>query len=148
VDSDVLGGRLPVTRGWFNLFTRDDDPSRRRMLYRLHFADGAGSPLTLVGVKDVHDDRGLDVWRDTSTLFVRVLSGHVPPGDESRSRVVGAGVIKILPADFAQQLTTFRTDGPQPLEAMASFGRLFLGQLWEVYGRQLDGVIAPTGGGT
>ncbi len=137
VDSDVLGGRLPVTRGWFNLFTRDDDPARRRMLYRLHFADG--SPLTLVGVKDVHDDPGPDVWRDTSTLSVRVLSGHVPPGDDRRARVVGAGVIEILPADFARQLTTFRTEGPRPLEAVGSFGRLFLGRLWEVYGRQLEG---------
>ncbi len=140
VNSDVLGGRLPVTRGWFNLFTRDDDASRRRMLYRLHFADASGSPLTLVGVKDVRDDPGPDVWRDTSTLSVRVLSGHVHPGDDGRVRVVGAGVIEILPADFARQLTTFRTEGPRPLEAVTSFGRLFLGQLWEVYGRQLDEV--------
>jgi cholesterol oxidase len=140
VDCEVLGGRLPVVRGWFNLFTRDEDPSRRRMLYRLHLADGTGSPLTLVGHKDVHDDPGLDVWRDTSTLYVRVLAGHVAPGGDDRARVVGAGVITIHPADFAQQLTTFRTEGPRPLEAVGSFGRLFLGQLWEVYGPRLEGV--------
>ena len=138
VDSDVLGGRLPVVRGWFNLFTRDDDPSRRRMLYRLHMTDGGGDPLTLVGHKDVHDDPGLDVWRDTSTLYLRVLRGHVEPADDATAPVVGAGVVTIHPADFAQQLTTFRTTGPHGAEALASFGRLFLGQLWQVYGRRLE----------
>ena len=51
-----------------------------RMLYRLHFADAGGNPLTLVGHKDVHDDPGVDVWQDTSTLYIRILAGHVPPG--------------------------------------------------------------------
>ena len=86
VESDLLGGRRPVERGWFNLFTRDEDPARRRMLYRLHFSDGGGNALTLLGHKDVHDDPGVDVWRDTSTLFVRVLAGHVPPGGDRGTR--------------------------------------------------------------
>jgi cholesterol oxidase len=38
-----------------------------------------------------------------------------------------------------RQLTTFRTDGPHPARAMEKFGRLFLGQLWEVYGPSLSG---------
>jgi cholesterol oxidase len=100
--------------------------------------DGGGDPLTLVGHKDVHDDPGLDVWRDTSTLYLRVLRGHVEPADDATAPVVGAGVVTIHPADFAQQLTTFRTTGPHGAEALASFGRLFLGQLWQVYGRRLE----------
>jgi cholesterol oxidase len=139
VDSDVLGGRLPVSRGWFNLFTKDGDPTRRAMLYRLHFTDAGGSPLTLVGNKDVHDDPGLDVWRDTSTLYLRLHAGHVPPGMPEEGRVVGAGVITIHLPDFLRQLTTFRTEGPHPAQAMEGFGRLFLGQLWEVYGPSLAG---------
>jgi len=142
VDCDLLGGRQPVQRGWFNLFTRDDDPARRRMLYRLHFTDGGGNPLTLVGHKDVHDDSGLDVWRDTSTLYVRLLAGHQPPGADETARVVGAGVITIHVPDFLRQLTTFRADGDRPAHALESFGRLFLGELWDVYGPRLTGATA------
>jgi cholesterol oxidase len=54
-------------------------------------------------------------------------------------RVVGAGVITIHLPDFLRQLTTFRTEGPHPAQAMEGFGRLFLGQLWEVYGPSLAG---------
>jgi cholesterol oxidase len=128
-----------VQQGWFNLFTRDGDASSRRMLYWLHLADAGGNPLTLVGHKDVHDDPGLDVWRDTSTLYVRLPAGHVPPGADDAGRVVAAGVITIHLPDFARQLTTFRTDGPQPSHAMEAFGRLFLGELWDVYGPALAG---------
>jgi len=142
VESDVLGGRLAVQRGWFNLFTREGGPGSRRMLYRLHFTDAAGNPLTLVGHKDVHDDPGADVWRDTSTLYVTLHAGHVPPGAPDKpedGRVVAAGVITIHLPDFLRQLTTFRTEGTRPAYAMEEFGRLFLGQLWEVYGPALSG---------
>ena len=138
VECDLLGGRQEVQRAWFNLFTQDDDPTRRKMLYRLHFADAGGNPLTLVGHKDVHDDPGVDVWQDTSTLYTRILAGHVPPGADDGS-VVAAGIITIHVPDFLRQLTTFRTEGPDPVHAMEAFGRLFLGQLWEVYGPSLVG---------
>ncbi|MGW2631151.1 GMC oxidoreductase [Streptomyces chattanoogensis] len=137
VDCDVLGGRLRVERGWFNLFTHGDDPGRRRMLYRLHLRAPGGAPLTLVGHKDVHDDPGLDIWPDTSTLYVRLLAGHTRPDDDATAPVVGAGVVIIQVGDFIQQLTTFRTAGPRPARAMERFGRLFLGELWDVYGRRL-----------
>jgi cholesterol oxidase len=139
VECDLLGGHLPVQRGWFNLFTRDDEPTRRRMLYRLHLDDAGGNPLTLVGHKDVHDDPGLDVWRDTSTLYVQLHPGHVPPGADDEGRVVAAGVITIHLPDFVRQLTTFRTEGPRPAHAMEEFGRLFLGELWDVYGPTFAG---------
>ncbi|MFF3249305.1 GMC oxidoreductase [Streptomyces sp. NPDC002870] len=143
IDCDVLGGRLPVEGGWFNLFTRGEDPSRRRMLYTLHLRDPGGSPLTLVGHKEVHDDPGIDVWSDTSTLYVRMLTGHVPPDGNGGGAVpvLGAGVLVILAGDFVQQLTTFRAVGPHRVQALESFGRLFLGELWDVYGFHL----APTG---
>ena len=139
VECDLLGGQRPVQRAWFNLFTKDGDESRRLMLYRLHFEDAGGNPLTLVGHKDVHDDPGIDVWPDTSTLYVRVHAGHVPPDAADEGRVVAAGVITIHLPDFMRQLTTFRTDGPHPARAMEKFGRLFLGQLWEVYGPAMSG---------
>ncbi len=132
VDCDLLGGRRPVEKGTFNLFV-GSEPGERRMLYRLFLADAAGHPLTLSGFKEVRDDRGFDIWRDTSTLFTTVLAGHVDKDAQAGARVVAAGVITIHIPDFMRQLTTFRGT-PQ---AMAAFGRLFLGQLWDVYGHRL-----------
>jgi cholesterol oxidase len=139
VDSDLLGGRLEVERGWFNLFVEDDDPDQRQMRYRLWLSGPGGNPMTFVGVKEVRDETGLDVWRDTSTLYVRILDGHhEPPADgrdDEDAAVLAAGIITIHIPDFMKQLTTFRTWGESPMGAMEGFGRLFLGQLWDVYGR-------------
>ena len=85
VECDALGGRLPVERGWFNLFV-DVEPGVKHMLYRLWFRDGAGHPLTMTGFKVVKDDAGFDVWKDTTTLFTRVLQGHVAEGATTRRR--------------------------------------------------------------
>ncbi len=49
VDSDLLGGRLDVERGWFNLFVQDDDPDQRQMLYRLWLRGPGGNPMTFIG---------------------------------------------------------------------------------------------------
>ncbi|MEV4112864.1 GMC oxidoreductase [Nonomuraea sp. NPDC049695] len=134
VSCPVLGGgRLPVRAGWFNLFVAGEDPSRRRMLYRLHFTGDDGAALTLTGHKDVHDDPGADVWHDTSTLYVRILRGHTAPAGDAEAEVVAAGVIRIHLPDFMHQLTTFRTWGPEGPVALVRFGRLFLGELWDVY---------------
>ncbi|MEA5456651.1 GMC oxidoreductase [Sinomonas sp. JGH33] len=147
VVADQYGGRLPVERGWFNLFVDDGSfggRPARRMLYRLWIRDPGGTKLTFTGHKLVRDDGALNLWRDTSVLYATFLRGHVPPpadtapGAEAAPGethdVVGAGILHIRPADFAKQLTTFRTTGPAGAEALATFGRFFLGQLWTVYG--------------
>ncbi len=138
VDADLLGGRLDVERGWFNLFVQDDDPDQRQMRYRLWLRGPGGNPMTFTGVKEVRDEAGLDVWRDTSTLYVKILDGHHEPpadGSDDDAPVLAAGVITIHIPDFMKQLTTFRTWGESGVGAMEGFGRLFLGQLWDVYGR-------------
>jgi hypothetical protein len=144
LDCDALGGRLPVEHGVFNLFV-DTEPGVKRMLYRLHFRDGAGHPLTLSGFKLVKDDAGFDVWKDTTTLFTRVLRGHVDEQQEASAEIVASGVLRIRIRDFARQLTTFRAGGPDAgakLGALAKFGTIFLGQLAEAYlrkGRRANG---------
>lgn len=143
-ESDLFGGRRPVTDGWFNLFTPVNGRTHRQMLYRLHFTDTAGHPLTLLGHKDVADDPGVDVWRDTSTLMVTVHAGHLAPGAEPGGPPVAAGILTIHLPDFLQQLTTFRTDGPDGPAALRRFGEFFLGRLWEVYGPR---VTDPVGAG-
>jgi cholesterol oxidase len=134
VESDLLGGRFEVLRGWFNLFSPGPDLAERRMLYRLWLTGPGGNPLTFSGEKRVEDDRGLDVWRDTSTLYVRILQGHLAPG-EPDTMAIASGIITIHVPDFIKQLTTFRCWGERPFHALDEFGRLFLGELYDVYGR-------------
>ena len=141
LDADLLGGRCDVEQGWFNLFVTQDSTAanRKLMLYRLHVRSPGGKAMTFVGYKDVHDDPGFDVWADTTTLKVQMLDGHLPRQPDSGllaptdPRVLGAGVLYIHPLDFARQLTTFSTTGPDGPQAMARFGELFLGSLWDTY---------------
>ena len=134
IQSDALGGRLPVEHGVFNLFV-DTEPGVKHMLYRLFFRDSVGHPLTMSGFKLVRDDAGFDVWRDTTTLFTRVYRGHVSAAEEESAELVASGVLRIRMRDFAKQLTTFR-GGPGPvagLGAIARFGIIFMRQLFEAY---------------
>lgn len=152
VRSDALGGRLSVTRGVFNLFVDagvvDGEPARH-MRYRLWFTDSVGHPLTLTGFKDIkHPVAALsrfgDVWGETTTLYTKILAGHVEEGDDDTAPLLGAGIIHILPLDFAHQLTTFRVSGPDTAgrwKAFRAFGALFMGQLWEVFQPRLRGRV-------
>jgi hypothetical protein len=146
IQSDELGGQLPVEKGVFNLFVDDADPSVKRMFYRLFFTDGNGQPMTLSGHKLIKDDPGFDLWHDTTTLYTRILRGHVSAEEEKaleqngqlEQAVVGSGIIVIPFFSFLKQLTTFRAQGPtlsDRTSAMARFGRLFMGKLWDVYAR-------------
>ena len=141
---DALGGRLPVERGVFNLFV-DTEPGVKHMLYRLWFRDGSGHPLTMSGFKLVKDDAGFDVWKDTTTLFTRVLRGHVDEQDDASAEIVASGVLRIRMRDFARQLTTFRAGGDgagAKVGALAKFGTIFVGHLAEAYlrkGRRANG---------
>jgi cholesterol oxidase len=135
IRSDVFGGKLPVERGVFNLFVDQDDGSKL-MLYRLWFHDRAGHPLTFAGFKLVRDDPGFDVWKDTTTLFTRVLRGHVEADEDAGAELVASGVLRIRIRDFARQLTTFRAGGPGPgaqAGALARFSGIFAAQLAEAY---------------
>jgi hypothetical protein len=145
---DALGGRLPIEHGAFNLFV-DTEPGVKRMLYRLYFRDGTGHPLTLSGYKLIKDDAGFDVWRDTTTLFTRVLRGHVDEHAEPSAEIVASGVLRIRARDFARQLTTFRAGGPDmgaKLRALTKFNVIFLGQLAEAYLRKGRRAHAATQG--
>ena len=135
VQCDALGGKLAVEQGWFNLFV-DVEPGVKHMLYRLWFRDGVGHPVTMTGFKLVKDDAGFDIWKDTTTLFTRVLQGHVPEGADAEATVLASGVIVIRARDFAKQLTTFRAGGPslgKQLGALVKFGVIFVQQLAEAY---------------
>ena len=106
VVSDALGGTLPVESGVFKLFPAEQDPRFRRMLYRVFFRDATGHPLTLTGEKLVPSPAGPDPWRDTTTLFTRILRGHVEAREEGAE--VASGVLRISLPGFLRQVLTFR----------------------------------------
>ncbi|GGV31568.1 GMC oxidoreductase [Paenarthrobacter nicotinovorans] len=149
--ADYFGGRMPVERGWFNLFVADasdDGGPARRMLYRLWLRDPGGTPFTFTGHKLIHNEAGFDLWPDTTTLYATIARGHVPPPERDappevpaepprvqQEGTVGAGILYIRPLDFARQLTTFRAEGAEPAAGLLTFGKLFGGELWQVYGR-------------
>jgi cholesterol oxidase len=82
-------------------------------------------------------------------LYTRILTGHITGAEEQaasadpekmKQMVKASGIIIIHFFDFLKQLTTFRTEGPTISDraaAMASFGRLFMGKLWDVYARNV-----------
>lgn len=130
---------ITVTDGVFNLFV--DDPERvgrRLMRYRMKLTTEEGVHYYLSGFKSIHNDSGLDVWADTTTLYVTVHEGDTADGP-----VVAKGILTIRPADFAVQLTTLdilnATSVAQRLDATTRFGKFFAGSLFEVFG----GVVAP-----
>ncbi|MDR7275778.1 GMC oxidoreductase [Catenuloplanes atrovinosus] len=119
IDHPLLG-RHEITDGTFRLFP-DEGGTVRHMRYRLPFSD-----LCLVGRKDVHDGPGPDLWPDTTTLHARI---ETVPGGEP----IDEGEIAIGRAAFLEQLATVRVTGPRRAAALAAFGRLFAGTLWDVY---------------
>lgn len=138
VESPILGGRQQVDRGTFNLLVHETDPSKKRMLYRLFCVGADGQPRTISGLKEITDDQGLDLWGDTTTLYTRVYAGIVDAAAEPQATPEAAGIIRIEHIDLLRQLTTFRAEGPtlgDRLSAINRFGALFMGKLWDVYGR-------------
>jgi cholesterol oxidase len=134
IDAASFGGRRHVQRGWFNLFAPAGAPDRRIMRYRLQFADAMGQPRTLSGWKNIWHGEPTRIWLDTSTLYFRLLEGHVAADDDEGARILAAGTLHLHLADFARQLTTIRTEGAHRAVAFERFGRFFAGQLWDVYG--------------
>jgi cholesterol oxidase len=136
IDCPAFGGRRTVERGLFNLFVDQQDSTDKRMYYLLWFGDDQSRALTLAGHKVIRNHRGFDLWSDTTTLFTTIAEGHVERADLAGATVVAAGTLRIRPAMFARQLTTFRASGGSLVDrasAMSRFGLLFMGALWNVY---------------
>ncbi|MDF5757119.1 GMC family oxidoreductase [Spongiactinospora sp. TRM90649] len=134
IDAAACGGRRLVERGWFNLFAPGGAPDRRLMRYRLYFTDDRDRPRTLIGWKNVFHGPPTDIWPATTTLYFRLLEGHVADGLDDSATIAGAGTLHIELGDFIRQLTSFRTEGPGGAAALDRFARFFAGNLWDVYG--------------
>ncbi len=134
IDAESIGGRRQIQRGWFNLFAPTGVPDRRLMWYRLHFDSALGQPRTLIGWKNVWHGALTRIWPDTSTLYFRLLAGHVAAQEDDQARILAAGTLHLHITDFVRELTTIRVEGPHGAAGTERFGRFFAGQLWDVYG--------------
>jgi cholesterol oxidase len=125
---------LTVTRGEFNLFTYD--PGRvgaRLMKYRMKMSATDGRSYYFYGYKVAYDDPGLDLWRDTTTLYITVYDG-----DNMDCPILGRGILRIYANDFRRQIATVQIKNAESrrerLGATARFGRFFAGELFDIYG--------------
>jgi cholesterol oxidase len=112
IDCDALGGELPIESGVFNLFAEEADPTRKHMRYRLFFRDSVGHAVTLMGVKVVRNNMPIAVWPETSTLYRRLVRGHINAEQEARAELVAAGILRLSLPGVLRQLTTFRAEAP------------------------------------
>ncbi|MDO3634619.1 alpha/beta fold hydrolase [Mycolicibacterium arseniciresistens] len=135
----VSSDRLQVKDGTFNLLV--PNPDRVGMVNMIYTATLEGTKeqtFFLRGRKDIRDDRGLDVWSDTTTLYVDLYAGADDTGD-----LLARGVLTITPEAFANQLRSMRVTGTHDVKeivaAKARFGRCFATELAGVYG----GVASP-----
>ena len=135
-----LGENLPARSGSFNLFSPADRPDTKWMVYELGFTVG-GRDYYLAGKKEIRDDPGLDLWRDTTTLHARLHEGTDATGP-----VIGAGVLHLKPAELLKLVSSLSATNAGTAagqsQALRKFGRFFLGDLWESYAAHVPGAIS------
>lgn len=135
VDFTPFGTGIPAPSGTFNLFSPGDQPKLKLMRYELAF-EHDGEAYYVAGAKEVRDDPGFDLWKDTTTLFTRLHRGASADGE-----VVGAGILSLGVIDLIKMMGTMRVpnadSASEKAGALARFGSLFLGELWDTYVRHV-----------
>jgi cholesterol oxidase len=130
---------LRVANGRFHLLVRDPStPLTRKMIYKLELTRSDGEPYYMEGFKLVHHDKGVDIWADTTTLYVDLHEGK-----DASGKLLGKGMVHIKLKDFQKQLLGMRaintTSKLEGVKALARFGRFFSGALAEMFA----GPLAP-----
>ncbi len=137
VEFTPFGEPVLASAGVFNLFRPSDTPGLKLMVYELAF-EHEDRPYYLAGRKEVRDDSSVDLWSDTTTLYTRLHEGS-----DSAGPVAGAGILSLGPTDLVRLVSTLRATGTrsktEEAEALAAFGRFFLGELWGSYARVATG---------
>lgn len=136
----LLGGTCPVQSGEFRVLTDTADRDRKVMYYKVYACTQQGELFTLVGRKQVQHNAMLDLWHDTTTLYVNVFRGHVDPAETAQAELWMTGIISLNLSDFIRVLRSLSAtngNGEASLEGLAKFGGFFAGKLWDVYGPQV-----------
>src|SRR5690606_5146053 len=124
---------MTISNGIFNLFVTDEkEPDCKRMVYQMQMNTFDGKKYFFYGYKKVKDDKGFDLWKDTSKLFVTIYDGN-----NEKATILGKGYLRILPIDFATQMTTVKalntTNTWDSLKAIKSFSRFFSQNIVDTY---------------
>ena len=127
---------LTVTGGQFRLLVTDPTQvDTRLMTYSMNMVSEEGKTFVFAGTKFIKNDGILNIWRDSSTLYITISD---PSGT-----VLGKGILVIEQADFMRQLTTMEitnaASDTERLSALIRFGEFFAGELFQIYG----GALAP-----
>ena len=125
---------LEIFDGVFNLMRSDEGAvETKRFDYRFSLGARDGTEYLFEGHKVVRSDASLDLWRDTTRLFVDIHKGA--KGEFGR---VARGMLEIAPNDFYVQMQTLKGTGGEDtadrLRAVAKFGRFFSRELFDTYG--------------
>lgn len=132
LSSPMLGFTLPATATNFQLFAPSDRPDCTEMVYELGIVRD-GRPFWFSGRKFVRRGGPWRLWRDTTTLHVRLYEG-----DDRRGKVVAAGVLRLAMIDFlALGLTLHARDAlglRARMRAKMRFVEFFAASLWRTYG--------------
>lgn len=128
---------LMVSDGVFNLFVRDPGkPGNLRMKYAMRLTATGGKTYYFDGYKDLKDDQGLDLWQDTTRLFVTLYDG-----EDHTAPVLGKGILEIATHDFAVQMTTMKViNAPNTLESLKilkEFSSFFSKNIVDTYFKKL-----------
>ena len=135
IDFAPFGENIPAKSGIFNLFSPAERSNLKLMIYELAF-EHAGREYYLAGKKEVRDDPGFDLWKDTTTLYVQLHEGTNKTG-----AVVGAGILSLGPPEVMRLVSTMRVTNAKSTrdqaQAMLDFGHFFMGELWDTYARKV-----------
>lgn len=133
-------GTVTVQSSEFNLFSKPSVSqglnTAKEMHYCLHFFDSTKKPLTLFGFKEIEKEDGIEAWKETTTLYTYIWSGHSDFNLNEEKEIIGLGVLHISIGDFIKQLGTFHSNGKSladKADTLKEFMKLFAGNLWEAY---------------
>ncbi len=132
---------LEIFDGAFNLMWEDEGGvETKRFDYRFSLGARDGQEFYFQGHKIVRSDAELDLWGDTTRLYVDITKGA-----KGQLGHVARGMLEIEPADFVVQMQTLKGTGGEDtadrLRAAAKFGRFFGKELFDTYG----GILTRTG---
>ncbi|MGQ1785941.1 GMC family oxidoreductase N-terminal domain-containing protein [Saccharicrinis sp. GN24d3] len=124
---------LMAYRGEFNLFVADPSSSeKKKMIYNAILKSKEGKTYYFSGYKEIENNDSVDVWLDTTTLFITIYNGK-----DNSGKVLGKGKLKIEMADFVKQLTTMRPvnveKGKSGIGSVSSFGKFFAANIWDTF---------------
>jgi len=132
IDFAPFGQGIKSHSGVFNLFSPTDEKDTKFMVYELGFTYD-GKSYYLAGHKVVRNDKGFDMLSDTTTLYTTLYEGKDKTGPAA-----GAGILSLGIFDLMALVSTIRaTDADSTVESaktIATFGKFFMGELWDIYG--------------